>query len=542
MTHLAVLHHTDDAATIAALQSAPWRSAAGLRVSVAPLTQARSVDADCVLVVGDATGTSTDDVGAMLDALARHAPLIVAGTLVTDAVLAERSGVSPTVVTPPHEIRVRPADGVDPRRMEDLLITGRLVITDKVADDVDVLATANVGFTDYPALLFRPTTGIGALLLAMTPASWSDRETLRFVHHVTLAVTGASEPADVAVGMIGYGAIGHEHALAVTAVPGLRLAAVSDPNPARLEVARTVADDVLAFDDSDVLLAEAGVDLVVVSTPPNTHADWARRALSAGTHVVLEKPMALTAADCDEVMVLADASNRLAVVYQNRRFDPDYLVMRRLVAQGAVGELFHVESFVGGYGHPCNYWHSDADVSGGAIFDWGSHYIDQLLDLMPGEVAHVTAANHKRVWHDVTNSDHSRVTIHFDDGRQADFIHSDLAAAPKPKWWALGTHGAIRGDWRSERVVGRSAIGTLDEDVLALADSPAAMSLHAPDGSVTALAVPPAPPFAFHRELADHLLRGLPMSVDAAQSRRVVAVMEAAERSAAAGSAPVRLP
>jgi predicted dehydrogenase len=430
---------------------------------------------------------------------------------------------------------------VDPRRLEDLLVTGSLVITDKVADDSEVLASANVGFTDYPAVTFRRATGIGALLLDVSPASWSHRETLRFVRHVALAVAGAADPPDLAVGMIGYGAIGHEHAVAVTAVPGMRLAAVSDPDPARLEVARTVADDVLAFDDSDALLAEAGVDLVVVSTPPSTHADWARRALEAGTHVVLEKPMALTAADCDEVMALAEATGLLVVVYQNRRYDPDYLVMRRLVAAGAVGELFHVESFVGGYSHPCNYWHSDADVSGGAIFDWGSHYIDQLLDLMPGEVAHVTAANHKRVWHDVTNADHSRVTIHFADGRQADFIHSDLAAAPKPKWWALGTRGAIRGDWRSERVVGRSAVGTLEEDVLAPADSPAAMSLHAPDGSVTALAVPPPPSFAFHRELADHLLRGLPMSVDAAQSRRVVAVMEAAERSAATGSAPVRL-
>jgi hypothetical protein len=68
------------------------------------------------------------------------------------------------------------------------------------------------------------------------------------------------------------------------------------------------------------------------------------------------------------------------------------------------------------------------------------------------------------------------------------------------------------------------------------------MSLHHPDGSVTALAVPPAAAYAFHRELADHLLRGLPMTVRAEQSRRVVAVMEAAEQSAAASSAPVALP
>ena len=322
------------------LKNAPWRSAAGLRVSVAPLADEVAGDVDCFLVLGDAPGTG--DVGAVLDALAQRAPLLVAGSLITDAQVAEGAGVSPTVVTPPHQIRVRPANGVDPRRLDDLLVSGSLVITDKVSDDSDVLATANVGFTDYPAVTFRRTTGIGALLLGLSAETWSHRETLRFVHHVALAVTGAAEPPDVAVGMIGYGAIGHEHALAVTAVPGLRLAAVSDPNPARLEVARTVADDVLTFDDSDALLGQAGVDLVVVSTPPSTHADWARRALDAGTHVVLEKPMALTAADCDEVMALADVAGRLVVVYQNRRFDPDYRVMRRLVTEGAVGELFHV--------------------------------------------------------------------------------------------------------------------------------------------------------------------------------------------------------
>ena len=543
VTSIALLHHGIAPAALGSVAGSTWWTDAGVRLCVSPLLEDAPAQDIALLLTDVDDSVDLDTIARAIERAAQRQPVLVSAALVRRLpAVADRVGVQAATATPEHEIRVRPEPGVDPRQMDDLLLPGRLALADKVADDVRVLATANVGYADYPAVTFRPATDLGALLVDLDPQALADRDTRRFVRHLAHAIAGAPEPDDVRVGMVGYGAIGHEHARAVTAVPGLTLSAVSDPNPARVDVARTVASDVRTFTDSTALLSDDAVDLVVISTPPNTHAQWARQALEAGKHVVLEKPMALTTAECDDVMAQAEAAQRLLVVYQNRRFDADYRVMRRLVADGVVGEVFHVESFVGGYSHPCNYWHSDAAVSGGAIFDWGSHYIDQLLDLMPGDIAHVSASNHKRVWHDVTNADHSRVTIQFSDGRQADFIHSDLAAAPKPKWWVLGTRGAVRGDWRSERVVARTAIGTLDEDVLAPADSPALMSLHAPDGSVTSLAVPPAPAFAFHRELADHLLRGLPMSVEAAQSRRVVAVMEAAERSAAAGSTPVPLP
>jgi len=143
----------------------------------------------------------------------------------------------------------------------------------------------------------------------------------------------------------------------------------------------------------------------------------------------------------------------------------------------------------------------------------------------------VTAAAHKRRWHDVTNADHSRVTIRFVDGVEAEFVHSDLAAALKPRWYVLGTEGALVGSWRSEKVVSRNDIGTLVEDVLAPADSPPLLDLHAADGSITRLATPAGAPYAFHRELSERLRLGLPMSVTGAQSRRVLSVMEAARMS-----------
>lgn len=328
------------------------------------------------------------------------------------------------------------------------------------------------------------------------------------------------------VGLLAYGAIGHEHNLAVQATDGLELTAVCDVNPDRVAAARELAPDLEAFTDATEMLDSGLVDVVVVSTPPNTHYDWAKAALERGIHVVLEKPMALTTEQCDEAMAMADDKDLTLVVYQNRRFDPDFVTMRRLIGEGAIGEVFHYDSFVGGYQRPCDFWHSDADVSGGAIFDWGSHYIDQILAIFDVPVAHVSGVNHKRHWTHVTNADHATVTITFVDGTQATFTNSDLAAARRPKFHVFGTTGAIVGEWDPAAEP-------------AVADLPARLSVYAPDGSSAPVTFDEVAPYTFHRELAAHLRDGSPMQVSARQSRNVVAIMEAAEESARTLGSPV---
>ena len=331
---------------------------------------------------------------------------------------------------------------------------------------------------------------------------------------------------EVRVGLLAYGAIGHEHNLAVQATPGLVLAAVCDVDPERIAAARELAPDVVGFSDAGEMLSSGLVDLVVVSTPPNSHAHWARDALTRGIHVVLEKPMALTVRECDDLMELASASGLLLLVYQNRRYDRDFVTLRRAVADGLIGEVFQYDSFVGGYSKPCSYWHSDAGVSGGAIFDWGSHFLDQVLTIMTAPVDYVTGVNHKRHWHHVTNADHAQVTVTFTDGTQATFTNSDLAAARRPKYYVLGTQGAIVGDWdpRAEPAV---------------ADLPAILTLHRPDGSTEVLDLDEVVPFSFHRSVAEFLMNGTVPEVAAVESRNVVALMEAAEASARSNGRPV---
>lgn len=339
-------------------------------------------------------------------------------------------------------------------------------------------------------------------------------------------MTSAHRPENIRVGLLAYGAIGHEHNLAVQGTDGLELAAVCDTNPERISAAKELAPRAAAFSDAVEMLDSGLIDLVVVSTPPNSHYSWAKQALQRGIHVVLEKPMALTAKECDELMSIASDGNLLLTVYQNRRYDADFVTMKRLISEGAIGDVFHYDSFVGGYSQPCDYWHSDAAVSGGAIFDWGSHFIDQILGVINDDVVHVSGQNHKRVWMHATNADHAHVTITFANGTQATFVNSDLAAARKPKFYVLGTKGAIVGDWNPAAEP-------------AVADLPAILTLFGSDGSRSSVSLDSVEKFAFHKSLVDHIAAKTPTEVLALQSRNVVAIMEAAERSATQNAVPV---
>jgi predicted dehydrogenase len=142
------------------------------------------------------------------------------------------------------------------------------------------------------------------------------------------------------------------------------------------------------------------------------------------------------------------------------------------------------------------------------------------MSVISSPLKSVSGLNQKRVWDHVTNADHAQVTLTFNDGVQAVFTNSDLAAARKPKYFVLGTLGSIVGEW--------------DQSSETVTDLPAIISLFKPDGTKQTVDNLKPTPFSFHQSLVSYLLNKAPMSVNAQQSRDVVAVMQAAEESALA--------
>jgi len=235
----------------------------------------------------------------------------------------------------------------------------------------------------------------------------------------------------------------------------------------------------------------------------------------------------------------------MLTVHQNRRWDSDFVALRRAVGAGLLGEIFNVETFVGGYAHPCRTWHSDTAVSGGAGYDWGSHHVDWVLQLLTGTPRVVQAHGHKRVWHDVTNHDQIRVRMTWPDGREAEFLQSDIAAVRRPKFYVQGTAGTLVGTYRTITLEaiepGRGYVATQAHHAEAPADL--VLARYESGYGISETRLPPAieQPFAFHRNLADHLHLGEPLAITPASVRRVISVLEAAQRSSTRGGSAVVL-
>ena len=466
-----------------------------------------------------------------------------------NALIRELAGFTPGEPTPRTELVVRPAGPhpVTDRLEEEFFLTDIVHLAgDGIPPDATRLLSVPWRSADQVAAFARPA-GDGRFLyvgLGGSAEAYASPSFLQFLFRSLRFGAGDAAARVLGVGLAGYGAIARDHGRQLSEVRGLELRAVSDLSPGRR--AQAEGDfGVAAHASVDDLFADPAIDLVVVGTPPSTHAEIVLSALAAGKHVVCEKPFALRLADVDTMLAAARSAGRTLTVYQSRRWDPDFVALRRAVESGAVGRPFHLESFIGGYGHPCSYWHSHEPISGGTIFDWGSHYFDWTLLLFPEPVATVSAVAQTLVWQDVTNSDHVNVDLRFADGSQASFLHSDIATALKPKWYLLGTGGAIVGEWRRESIVARGTMDELVEDRLAPADSPARLTVFRPNGeggvNEESLALPRRLRNGFYRNLADHLLLGEPLAVPPEEARRNIAVMEAAAQSIARGGEPVRV-
>ena len=199
------------------------------------------------------------------------------------------------------------------------------------------------------------------------------------------------------VALIGYGNAGRIfHAPLIAGVPGLQLAVISSSKPASVHAdwpgVRVAPTPGAAFADPEV-------DLVVIATGNESHFPLARDALLAGKHVVVDKPCTVTLAQTEVLLQLAEQQGRVLTVFQNRRWDADFLALQDVLAGGELGRIVHFESHFDRY-RPLvpDRWREQDLPGSGLWFDLGSHLVDQALQLFgpPTDIMVDTASQRDR--------------------------------------------------------------------------------------------------------------------------------------------------
>ncbi|KQX08089.1 MULTISPECIES: Gfo/Idh/MocA family protein [unclassified Leifsonia] len=343
-----------------------------------------------------------------------------------------------------------------------------------------------------------------------------------------------TEPIRTAV--IGFGTSGRVfHAPFLAANDEFSLDVVVTANPERRAEAERLHPNATVVDSPDDVLARAAdLDLVVIGSPPETHAPLAEAALAAGLSVVVDKPFAVTAAEGRALIDAAAASAGTLTVFQNRRWDGDFLTLRRLIDAGELGEVRRFESrFEWWKPTPPATWKSTtaAASGGGILFDLGTHLIDQALTLF-GPVVDVYAEV-RTLRAGAGADDDAFVALTHASGTISHLWMSSLAAQFGPRFRVLGSEAGYT-TWGLDPQEAALKAGGSPTDP-GFGEKPrSAWGELGLEGATRREPTDRGDYAGFYRALADTLLRNAPVPVDPADSVRVLEIIEAVHARGAA--------
>jgi predicted dehydrogenase len=347
-------------------------------------------------------------------------------------------------------------------------------------------------------------------------------------------VTQAPEPP-FRVGLIGFGLAGQSfHAPFIATTAGLELSAIATGNPERQRLAASAYPRVTVVDSAENLWAKPGeLDVIVIASPNRTHAPLAGDALSRGFHVVVDKPFATSAAEARALVAEARRRNRIITVFQNRRWDGDFLTVRRLLAEEALGQPLRFESrFERWRPVPRDNWRERGtpEEAGGLLFDLGSHLIDQALQLFGPAMLVYAELDRRRPG--VQVDDDSFVALTHTNGVRSHLFMSAVAAHLGPRFRVLGSRAAYvkRGMDPQEAKLrdGQSP------DRPGFGDDPREnWGTLGTEDEFTTVPTEPGAYRRFYEGLVDALRGVAPAPVDPNDAVAALAVIEAAQRSAA---------
>lgn len=263
------------------------------------------------------------------------------------------------------------------------------------------------------------------------------------------------------VAVIGYGGQGAWHCSQIIKSDVVTLAGVYDIDEYRRASAQN--NGIFLYDSNEAVFADDSVDIIVVSTPNDTHKDLVMKALNSGHHVICEKPVALSVKEFDCMVAAADMNHRTLSVHQNRRWDVDFLGVKKVIESGEIGKVIRIESRIhGSRGIPSD-WRCEKVHGGGMILDWGVHLIDQILQLITEKVISVNCVSTHITNREV--EDGFRLELVFESGKTAYVEVGTYNFIAMPRFYMQCEKGSLLlNDWRQNAHVAK-LVRWIEKDV-----------------------------------------------------------------------------
>jgi scyllo-inositol 2-dehydrogenase (NADP+) len=284
--------------------------------------------------------------------------------------------------------------------------------------------------------------------------------------------------------------------------------------------------------DPAALIADPGIDLIVISTPNHSHYELARAALGAGKHVVIDKPFTVTLAEADALIALARDRKRVLTVFHNRRWDGDFLTVRKILASGRLGDVMRYEAHWDRFRPAIKPgWKEEAGPGTGVLRDLGPHLIDQALLLFGAPDAVSGDLEMQRA--DTAVEDYFAIRLRY--GKKRVILTSSLlAAALRPRFGLYGTEGSFvkygLDPQEPQAVAGMSP----DDPGFGVEDARWHGTLTLADGTIERIPTERGHYLAFYEAVAGAILDGGPVPVDPADARAGLALIERVRADSAA--------
>ena len=336
--------------------------------------------------------------------------------------------------------------------------------------------------------------------------------------------------------IVGFGGMAGWHYDLIEKLENLSVSGIWDIKEERREYARS--RQIPVYESLEDLLADETVDLVLVATPNDVHKSIAIAAMAAGKNVVSEKPVTLCSEDLQEMIKASETYGKFLTVHQNRRWDEDFLTVKKLMDEGTLGEIYRLESRVhGSRGIPGD-WRQEKEHGGGMILDWGVHLLDQIL-LLSGNVSlRRVYATKTHVTNQLVD-DGFRAELEFENGVSVLVEVGTSNFVSLPRWYVLGANGtAIIQDWELHGKIVRAS-GVDEKDVAPVITAAGLTKTMAPrrDDSIFTEELPRVESDVrdFYKNVMAVLEGREESLIRLPEVMRVMKLMEAIEKSADAG-------